>query len=142
MLWWWKPPPSSGKVRLRQAMNQLLRNTVNSSMLRWCKIFMFLYQAVSSHQVIPNTLHNKQCFVLLDDFIPCGIRTWISSTSTGGSEQSFLTIGTLACHKWTSLLAVVAITATCQISLTFGFHVQIVSILLQVTLQCTVRTAI
>jgi len=40
--------------------------------------------------------------VLLDDFIPRGIRTWISSTSKGGSEQSFLTIGTLACHKGTS----------------------------------------
>jgi len=40
--------------------------------------------------------------VLLDDFIPCGIRTWISSTSKRGSEQSFLTTGTLACHKWTA----------------------------------------
>jgi hypothetical protein len=40
--------------------------------------------------------------MLLDDFIPCGIKTWISSTSKGGSEQCFLTIGILACHKWTS----------------------------------------
>jgi len=38
--------------------------------------------------------------VLPDDFIPCGIRTWTSSTIKGGSEQSFLTIGTLACCKW------------------------------------------
>jgi len=40
--------------------------------------------------------------VLIDDFIPCGIRTWISSTSKRGSEQSFLIIDTLACHKLTA----------------------------------------